>query len=145
MPLFGDALTAALEIWAQHKLADGATLRRLWYPSSTPEYKFALQKDVSVRTHNLDVDYTFEDIALTLDKVLAQMRKANRPYYRVIEVAMLTIGTDQSKANRMGMSYNNYRQRLYRARKYLGARIDLPSNYLTGMDRPVDEPVTDNV
>ena len=145
MSLYGDALTSALEIWAQHKLADGSSLRRLWYPSSTPEYKFALRRTVEVRSHPLDVDYTFEDIAVAVDRIAAQLRKTNRPYYRVIEVAYLTIGTDSAKANRMGMSYNAYRQRLYRARKHIGSRLELPENYLTGVNRPVDEPVTDNV
>lgn len=116
-----DTLDALLTLWARAKLNDNLALRRLWYPSATPEEKYARRGGAApAANHDPGDPEAFERV----DRAMAMLREHRRTLYAAIHQRWLTIGPDESRAKRLGVPVETFKSRLDAANRWLREELD---------------------
>ena len=109
-----EQLDAYLELWVRWVLADAQTLRGLWYPSATPEHRWALRGGVmsAPPVSPLAPDCEAAEQARLMDRAMCALRVYRQAWYWA--VLIYYVG-DPAKVNR-----HHY----YAARRWLKRNVD---------------------
>jgi hypothetical protein len=94
-----EQLNAYLELWARWVLADAQALRGLWYPSATPEHRWARRGGVlsAPPVTPLAPDCEAAEQARHVDRVMGRLRQYRQVWFAAV---LLYYVGDPARVNR---------------------------------------------
>lgn len=124
-----EELDAYLEIWAREKLGDNAAYRRLWYPNSTPEHRFALRGGAAPSPAIISPVSGIPDAFEKIDKAMSQLLRS-RPtiWYKVISEWLLNPAPNEIRARKLNLESGRFKTILNSTRRYLRDILDEDNN-----------------
>jgi hypothetical protein len=114
-----DILDLHLDIWARWVLSGGSAIKGLYYPSATPEHRYARRGGAAAPQVLLAPDMSGAEIAEQVDRVMARLRLHNELWFNAVYARHIDTGPDEIRAQRLKLSLDEFRWALYAGKRWL--------------------------